>query len=76
MIPVLGYMCAEEFTASGLVVKLGADGEVSLWTNMDNQGPLEGRRVDRGGAAGADAQGAAEGCAVYHVHPGGQQGQL
>ncbi len=35
MIPVLGYMCAEEFTASGLVVKLGADGEVSLWTNMD-----------------------------------------
>ena len=35
MIPVLGYMCAEEFTASGLVVKLGADGEVSLWSNMD-----------------------------------------
>ena len=35
MIPALGYLCTEEFDASGLVVKIGADGEVSVWTNMD-----------------------------------------
>jgi len=35
MIPALGYLCTEEFNATGLVVKIGADGEVSLWTNMD-----------------------------------------
>lgn len=35
MIPVLGYMCTSEFDATGLVVKLGADGEISLWSNMD-----------------------------------------
>lgn len=35
MIPVLGYMCTREFDATGLVVKVGADGEVSLWTSMD-----------------------------------------
>lgn len=35
MIPVLGYMCTKEFEPSGLVVKVGADGEIALWTNMD-----------------------------------------
>ncbi len=35
MIPALGYLCTEEFDASGLVVKIGADGEVSLWSNME-----------------------------------------
>ena len=35
MIPALGYMCTKEFDASGLVIKIGADGEISLWSNMD-----------------------------------------
>lgn len=35
MIPALGYFCTEEFDATGLVIKLGADGEISLWDNMD-----------------------------------------
>lgn len=33
MIGMLGYMCLPEFTATGLVVSVCADGEVSLWTN-------------------------------------------
>lgn len=33
MVGMLGYMCLPEFTASGLVVSVCADGEVSLWDN-------------------------------------------
>lgn len=34
MVPVLGYMCTSEFDATGLVISLCADGELSLWNNM------------------------------------------
>ena len=33
MIGILGFMCLPEFTASGLVVSVCADGQVSLWDN-------------------------------------------
>ncbi len=35
MIGMLGYMCLPEFTASGLVVSVCADGEVALWNNYE-----------------------------------------
>lgn len=34
MIPVLGYMCTEEFDPTGLVVSICADGSIALWTNL------------------------------------------
>lgn len=34
MIGILGYICLPEFTASGLIVSVCADGEVSLWSNF------------------------------------------
>lgn len=33
MVGMLGFMCLPEFTASGLVVSVCADGQVSLWDN-------------------------------------------
>ena len=34
MVPVLGYMCSEEFDATGLIVSVCADGEIALWNNL------------------------------------------
>ena len=37
MISVLGYMTTEEFTATGLVISVCADGELAVWNNVSKR---------------------------------------
>lgn len=35
MVPAIAYLASEEFTATGLMMKVEADGQLSLWTNSE-----------------------------------------